>query len=140
MKHKVRSSYKAGWWSCGGNSQCELGRSSRGTEKRLPGKEREEEGILFSLEKGRRTQCPPSHKGVRGEVFPEPEQSGASHRAMSHPGVSVQQAVCEPGAGMAGVQAGGGPRGLEPHHQGPCLQILPPLPRQTKRGCRPARC
>lgn len=38
MKHKVRSSYKAGQWSYGGNSQCELGRSREGNEKRLPGK------------------------------------------------------------------------------------------------------
>lgn len=121
MTHKVRSSYKAGRWSYGGNSQCELGRSREGTEKRLPGKGgKGEGGACPALRREGGLSVHQAIKGKGERSIQQPEQSATSHRAMSHPEVSVQpQAVCEPGARKGGVRRGR--RGLEPQHKGPCL-------------------
>lgn len=142
MKQKVRSPYKAGQWSYGGNSQCELGRSREGTEKRLPGKGgREEGGACPALRREGGLSVHQAIKGKGERSIQQPEQSATSHGAMSHPEVSVQpQAVCEPGARKGGVQAGEGGEGWSPNTKALACRGTPTLPRQTKRGCQPARC
>lgn len=100
-------------------------------------------GSLSCLEKGRRTPCPPSQKGERGEVFPaartkcDKPQSHESPRSVSTTTSSVRAWSQE--GGSAGRQARAGRAG-DPSLRPLLAGVLPPLRRQTKRGCWPARC
>ena len=82
-------------------------------------------------------------KGKGEKSSQQPEQSGTSHRAMSHLEVLVQlQVVCEPGAREAGSPGGrrGGAGWSWIRRDLANLCALPPPHSQTKRGSWPARC